>query len=49
MLACASGIFPWILDGETIEWHCPDPRFVLFPDKFRITDSLARVVKSGRF
>ena len=49
LLAYESGIFPWVLDGKTIEWHCPDPRFVLFPDKLKISDSLARIIKSGRF
>jgi leucyl/phenylalanyl-tRNA---protein transferase len=49
LLAYRSGIFPWILDGETIEWWCPDPRFVLFPDKLRVTKSLGRIIKSGRF
>jgi leucyl/phenylalanyl-tRNA--protein transferase len=49
MLAYRSGIFPWILDGKTIEWWCPDPRFVLFPEQFRVTKSLARIIKSGKF
>lgn len=44
--AYASGIFPWFIhDGEPY-WYSPDPRLVLFPDKFRISGSLKRVIRS---
>jgi leucyl/phenylalanyl-tRNA--protein transferase len=49
LLAYRSGLFPWILRGDMIEWWCPDPRFVLFPEKLKVSKSLARIVKSGRF
>jgi len=49
LLAYRSGIFPWYGAGLPILWHSPDPRFVLFPDELKVSKSMARVVKSGRF
>lgn len=49
LLAYRHGLFPWILRGNLIEWWCPDPRFVLFPDKLKISKSLAKIIKSNRF
>lgn len=49
MLAYHSGIFPWYTDGQPILWFSPDPRLVLFPGELKVTDSLRRVIKSGRF
>ncbi len=49
LLAYRSGIFPWYSDGEPILWWSPDPRFVLYPGKLKVSNSLRRVIKSGRF
>jgi len=49
LLAYRSGIFPWYSDGQPILWWSPDPRFVLYPDKLKVSNSLGRVIKSGRF
>ncbi|MBN1672478.1 MAG: leucyl/phenylalanyl-tRNA--protein transferase [Kiritimatiellae bacterium] len=49
LLAYESGIFPWFSEGDPILWWAPDPRFVLFPDKLKVSKSMQRVVKSGRF
>lgn len=49
LLAYRSGIFPWPEPDAPILWWSPDPRFVLFPAEFRVTNSLRRVVRSGRF
>ena len=43
------GIFPWYSKGEPILWWSPDPRMVLFPGEFRISRSLRRSLRSGRF
>ncbi len=43
------GIFPWYSSGEPILWWSPDPRMVLFPGEFRISRSLRRCLRSGRF
>jgi len=47
--AYASGIFPWFEEDDMIYWFSPDPRLVLFPENLKISNSLARVIKSGRF
>ncbi len=49
MLAYKSGIFPWYSEGEPILWWSPDPRFVLYPEKLKVSKSLERVIRSGRF
>ena len=43
------GIFPWgTVDGQPL-WYSPDPRMVLFPEEFRLTRSLRRTLRAGRF
>ena len=49
MLAYRSGIFPWYSQGQPILWWSPDPRMVLFPDEFKPSKSLIKVVESGQF
>ena len=49
LLAYRRGIFPWYGEGEPILWWAPDPRFVLYPDNLRVTNSMRRVLRSGRF
>ncbi len=49
LLAYRSGIFPWYSEGEPIVWWSPDPRFVLFPDKLRVTKSMQSVLNNGSF
>lgn len=34
------GYFPWFSEGEPIMWWHPDPRFVLFPDKLKVSKSM---------
>jgi leucyl/phenylalanyl-tRNA--protein transferase len=41
------GIFPWFNPGEPVLWWSPDPRMVLFPGEFRISRSLARILRGG--
>lgn len=43
------GIFPWYSAGQPILWWSPDPRAVLYPDRFRISRSLRKTLKHGRF
>jgi leucyl/phenylalanyl-tRNA--protein transferase len=43
------GIFPWFNEGDPILWWSPDPRMVLFPGEFRISRSLAKVLRNGIF
>jgi leucyl/phenylalanyl-tRNA--protein transferase len=41
------GIFPWFNPGEPILWWSPDPRMVLFPGEFKISRSLARMLRKN--
>lgn len=49
LLAYRTGIFPWFDGDDEILWWSPDPRMVLFPDQFRCSVSLTRLIKSGKF
>lgn len=40
LLAYSWGIFPWYADDDPILWWSPDPRFVLFPDKLKVSKSM---------
>lgn len=40
------GIFPWYENDEPILWWSPDPRFVLFPEKLKISKSMKQVLKN---
>lgn len=40
------GIFPWFNPGEPILWWSPDPRMVLFPGEFKVSRSLAKVLRN---
>lgn len=47
LLAYSLGIFPW--QGEPLRWHSPDPRMVLLADSVRVSRSLAKTIRQGRF
>lgn len=49
LAAYARGIFPWYGEGEPILWWSPDPRFVLYPEALRLSRSLRRTLRSGRY
>ncbi|HEX5125707.1 MAG TPA: leucyl/phenylalanyl-tRNA--protein transferase, partial [Rhodocyclaceae bacterium] len=49
LAAYSGGIFPWFSEGEPVLWWSPDPRMVVFPRELRVTRSLLRTLKSGRF
>ena len=49
MLAYRSGIFPWFSEGDPILWWSPDPRFVLFPEKLKVSKSMKKLVRDHRF
>lgn len=44
--AYSKGIFPWYSEGSPILWWSPDPRMVLFPEKFRVSKSLAQSLRN---
>lgn len=47
--AYAQGIFPWYSGDQPILWWSPDPRCVLFPDKFHVSRSFRRKLNQHRF
>jgi leucyl/phenylalanyl-tRNA--protein transferase len=47
--AYRQGIFPWYSPGEPVLWWSPDPREVLFPQDLRISRSLRKTLRSGRY
>ena len=49
LLAYRSGVFPWYGPGQPILWWSPDPRLVLFPNRLRVTRSLAKTIRKATF
>jgi len=49
LLAYHNGIFPWFSEGEPILWWSPDPRLVLFPDEFKPSKSLRKIIRRQIF
>lgn len=49
ILAYQNGIFPWYNEGEPIIWHAPNPRFVLFPEKLKISKSMKQIINSKKY
>jgi leucyl/phenylalanyl-tRNA--protein transferase len=49
MLAYNQGIFPWYSDETPIMWWSPDPRFVLFPSKLKISKSTRQLLRKNPF
>jgi leucyl/phenylalanyl-tRNA---protein transferase len=49
LTAYANGIFPWFSENEPILWWSPDPRFILIPEKLKVSESLARKIRKKIF
>lgn len=49
LLAYHNGIFPWFNEEEPPMWWCPDPRFVLYPDKLKVSKSMQQLLKRNAF
>lgn len=49
MCAYRRGIFPWYSDGQPILWWSPNPRAVLFPPRFHVSRSLAKLMRRRPF
>tara|TARA_R110000868_G_scaffold37619_4_gene132857 strand:- start:9478 stop:10107 length:630 start_codon:yes stop_codon:yes gene_type:complete len=43
------GIFPWFSDNEPILWWSPDPRFVLFPEKVKVSKSMKQILRNSDY
>jgi len=49
ILAYNWGIFPWYSEGEPIFWWHPDPRFVLYPDRLKVSKSMRSIFNQKKF
>ena len=49
LAAYRAGIFPWYEAGEPILWWSPNPRCIIWPQDIRITRSLRKSIRSGKF
>jgi len=49
VLAYQNGIFPWYGEEDPILWWSPDPRFVLFPDRLKISRTMKGLRKKNLF
>lgn len=49
ILAYSNGIFPWFSEEDPILWWSPDPRCVLYPEKFKASKSLFQSIRNKGF
>ncbi|QFZ54180.1 leucyl/phenylalanyl-tRNA--protein transferase [Oceanihabitans sp. IOP_32] len=49
LYAYKHGIFPWFENEEPILWWSPNPRFVLFPEKLKVSKSMKQVLRNGNY
>ncbi|HMT96781.1 MAG TPA: leucyl/phenylalanyl-tRNA--protein transferase [Ferruginibacter sp.] len=49
LLAYRQGIFPWYEENMPVYWYYPNPRFVLFPQKLRMSKTVTSLIKKKSF
>lgn len=49
LLAYRNGIFPWYSDETPILWYAPHERFVLFPEKVKISSTMRKLLGTEKF
>ena len=49
LLAYKNGIFPWYNEDEPIVWWAPNPRFVLYTKKLKVSKSMRSLIKKNAF
>jgi leucyl/phenylalanyl-tRNA--protein transferase len=49
VLAYNYGIFPWYNVNEPVIWWCPAPRFVIFPNKVKVSKSIRPYFSQQRY
>jgi len=47
--AYTRGIFPWYSAGQPVLWWSPNPRCVLYPEKFHVSRSFRRTLNNSPF
>lgn len=49
LAAYSQGVFPWFNEDDPILWWSPDPRMVLFPNELKISRSLSKTLRKGKY
>lgn len=49
LVAYSEGIFPWYDPSDLPVWYCPNPRFVLYPSKLKVSKSMRQLLKRQTF
>lgn len=49
ILAYQNGIFPWFSEESPILWYAPHERFVLFPEKLKLSKTMRKLLKTNKF
>ncbi|MBK9563777.1 MAG: leucyl/phenylalanyl-tRNA--protein transferase [Saprospiraceae bacterium] len=49
LLAYHYGIFPWYNEGEPIIWWCPNPRYVIFPERAKVPKSIKSYFNQNKY
>ncbi|WP_130472340.1 leucyl/phenylalanyl-tRNA--protein transferase [Candidatus Magnetaquicoccus inordinatus] len=49
LAAYETGVFPWFSEGQPLLWWSPDPRLVLYPERFHRARSLQKTLRRQRF
>lgn len=49
LLAYENGIFPWFSEDDPICWYSPPERCVLFPERVKVSKSMAKILRDGTF
>jgi leucyl/phenylalanyl-tRNA--protein transferase len=47
--AYEQGVFPWYNPEDPLIWQSPDPRLVIFPEKLRVSSSMKKLLRQGKF
>ena len=49
VVAYANGIFPWYSEDEPLLWWSLDPRLIIRPGEMKVSKSLKRTLRKGKF
>ncbi|MGY4383218.1 leucyl/phenylalanyl-tRNA--protein transferase [Pedobacter sp. UYP24] len=49
LLAYQNGIFPWFSEDDPICWYSPHERCVIYPKAIKVSKSMNKLIKSGKF
>lgn len=49
LVAYSEGIFPWYAPTDIPVWYCPNPRFVLYPHKLKVSKSMRQLLRAKKY